>query len=57
MVSEQAMLILMLLLAVAVVILASGLMIYAGKMNAQLQRMARRIEALDAASNGTSAQE
>lgn len=49
MVSEHAMLVLMLLLAVAVVILAVGLMVYAGKMGAQLKSMATRIEELGAA--------
>lgn len=49
MVSEHAMLILMLLLAVAVVVLAVGLMIYAGKMGAQLKLMASRLDELGGA--------
>lgn len=49
MVSEHAMLILMLLLAVAVVVLAVGLMIYASKVGAQLKLMASRLDELGAA--------
>lgn len=57
MVSEHAMLILMLLLAVAVVVLAVGMMIYASKTGAQLKRMAKSIEDLGAASGGPGAAE
>lgn len=53
MVSEHAMLILMLLLAVAVVILATGLAVYARKMEAQLKLMADRIEELGAPTDRT----
>lgn len=44
MVSEHAMLILMLLLAVAVVILATGLWMYARKVDAQLKQLSRCLE-------------
>lgn len=44
MVSEHAMLILMLLLAVAVVILAIGLSVYAGKVDAQLKRLSQCLD-------------
>lgn len=42
MVSEHAMLMLILLLAVAVVVLATGLTIYAAKMDARLKRIEER---------------
>lgn len=43
MVSEHAMLVLMLLLAVAVVILAVGLTLYAGKVEARLKCIEERL--------------
>lgn len=57
MISEHAMLIILLLLAIAVVILAVGQMIYAKKVDMQLKRMADHIEELSAVSGKTGAAE
>lgn len=48
MISEHAMLILMLLLAVAVVVLAVGLMLYAGKVEGRLKGVAEQLKEFDA---------
>ena len=51
MVSEHAMLVLILLLAIAVVLLAVALTLYAGKLEARLKGITERIEAHDMGSS------
>lgn len=53
MVSEHAMLMLILLLAIAVVLLAVALTFYAGKLEARLKGITERIEAHDMGSGTT----
>lgn len=48
MISEHAMLVLMLILVIAVVVLAVGLMLYAGKVEGQLKDIAEQMKGFDA---------
>lgn len=57
MISEHAMLILMLLLAVAVVVLAVGFMLYAGKVEGRLKGIAEQLKEFDAKAGRTGSEE